>query len=134
MAYKKEDMIKQCLKAIEENSLVFIEEIIAFVPFSKKTFYNQKLHELHDIKKALEDKRIKIKTTLRKSWAKSDSSSTLQIAAYRLLANEDEFERLVMNQIDHTSKGDKIQSIEFTVASKETIEMTKKLIDESMLN
>ena len=35
---------------------------------------------------------------------------------------------------DLTSGGEKIQPIEFTVASKETIDVTKKLIDEAMLN
>ena len=38
------------------------------------------------------------------------------------------------DKADHTSGGERIQPIEFTVASKETIDVTKKLIDKAMLN
>ena len=41
MAYKTEEMIEMCMKAIEENGLMFIDEIIAFVPFTSKTFVDE---------------------------------------------------------------------------------------------
>ena len=133
MAYKKADMIKQCLKAIEEKGITRIQHIIGFVPFNRATFYNHNLDKLDSIKNAIEIQKICTKVGLINEWIKSRSPA-LQIAAYRLLADEDEFERLVMNQIDHTSKGDKIQPLNITVAKSETTDKIKKLINESMLN
>jgi hypothetical protein len=133
MAYKKEDMIKQCLEVIKKNNLTRINYIFSYVPFSRSLFYQYNLDKLDSIKNAIQKRRVHTKVDLINSWIKSKSAA-LQIAAYRLLADEEEFERLVMNQIDHTSKGDKIQPIEFTVAKQETTDKIKKLIDESMLN
>ena len=107
MAYKKDDMIKQCLEAIEEHDLIFVEEIITFVPFGKTTFYEHKLNESDIIKKALDDSRIKTKSVLRKNWRES-KSPVLQIALYKLLATPEEYDRLIQQKIDHTSDGEPI--------------------------
>ena len=128
MAYKKTDMIKQCLKAIEENDLVFIEEIIAFVPFNRATFYNHNLDKLDTIKKALDDNRIKIKVGLRKNWRESKSPA-LQIALYRLLATESEYDRLILQKVDHTSKGESLRPLEISVDSPETKDELNQLIN-----
>jgi len=133
MAYKKEDMIKQCLSAIEENDLIYQYEIFSYVKFSQRTFQTHKLQELQEIKNALIDSAIRTKVGLRKDFRNS-KSATERIALYRMLATPEEFERLVMNQIDYTSKGEKIQPIEFTIANPETKNKIKKLIDEAMLN
>ncbi|MBA7550124.1 hypothetical protein ES705_42630 [subsurface metagenome] len=128
MAYKKADMIKQSLKAIEENNLVFVEEIIAFVPFSKRTFYDHKLHECDAIKKALDDNRIRIKAGLRKEW-RTSKSPALQIALYRLLATESEYDRLILQKVDHTSKGESLRPLEISVDSPETKDELNQLIN-----
>jgi len=105
MAYKKADMIKQCLKAIEENGLMFIDEIIAFVPFSKATFYNHKLEQLDSIKDLVEQNKISTKVKLKKGWAVSDNA-TLQVALMKLIGTDEEYKRLakVSQQIDKTTK------------------------------
>ena len=126
-------MIQQCLKAIEDNNLVYIEEIVSFMPFGKNSFYNHKLNEVNEIKKAIEETKVKTKQQLRSKWFDSKSPA-LQIALYRLLATEKEYERLTIQRIDHTSGGDKINPINITVASKETTGKIDKLINESMLN
>ena len=127
MAYKKADMIKQSLEAIKENDLVFVDEIIAFVPFGKNSFYNYKLNEVNEITKALDDNRIKIKQELRKNW-RSSKSPALQIALYKLLATEQEYERLIQQKIDYTSKGESIRPIEVNVDSQETKDELNQLI------
>jgi len=107
MAYKTPDMIKKCLEVIRgDKSIVFIEDIIVSVPFSKATFYNYKLDELDDIKEALEANKIKTKNTLRKSWAIS-KSPVLQIALYKLIATDEEYDRLNTQKLDHSNKGEK---------------------------
>lgn len=107
MAYKKADMIKQSLEAIEKNSLVFVEEIISFVPFSKRTFYDHKLHECDDITNSLQNQKVSVKAKLRKQWVDSKAPA-LQIALYKLLATEKEYERLIQQKVDHTTGGDRI--------------------------
>lgn len=128
MAYKKTDMIKQSLEAIKENNLVFVEEIIAFVPFGKTTFYEHKLNESNDIKKELDNNRITIKAELRKNW-RGSKSPALQIALYRLLATESEYDRLVLQKVDHSTKGESIRPLEISVDSQETKDELKQLIN-----
>jgi hypothetical protein len=104
MAYNTQNMISQCLEVIKEKKLIWIEEIFAFVPFVRSTFYAKKLDKSDTIKKALEDNRIEMKAVMRVKWLVSDNP-TLQLALYRLIATPEEFERLNVQRIDHTSKG-----------------------------
>lgn len=46
MAYKTEELEKTAIKAIKEHKLYFIEDVIAFLPCSKPTFYEHKLNEI----------------------------------------------------------------------------------------
>ena len=100
MAYDKKNMIDISLKAIEENELIFLSELFTYVPFSEKTFYNHKLQDLQDIKKAIEDNRVKTKSKLRKRWEISDNP-TVQIALYKLLADANEYAILNTQAVDH---------------------------------
>lgn len=93
MAYKKQEMIDQAVNAINEHGLVYIDEILSFVPYSKATFYNKKLEQSDAIKKALTDNRVNTKSKLRKAWLKSKNPA-LQISLYKLIGTDDEVERL----------------------------------------
>lgn len=104
MAYKTEDLEKQALKAIEKNKLMFIEHIVAFLPCSKKTFYEHKLHESNAIKKAVEEMRIGKKTKMLSNWIDSDSNA-LQIAAMKMIATEEEAHRLSGTKSEVKHKG-----------------------------
>lgn len=100
MAYKKADLEKQALAAIKEHNLFFIEDVVAYLPCGKKTFYNKELHEVHTIKDALERNRVKVKNGLRAKWYKSDNP-TVQIALYKLIGTEDEAHRLNGSRQEH---------------------------------
>ena len=39
MAYKTEDLERLAVDAIQKNRLIFIEDIVAYLPCSKSTFY-----------------------------------------------------------------------------------------------
>lgn len=108
MAYNKAELEKQALAAIREHNLFFIEDVVAFLPCTKGTFYNKGLHELDAIKEALETNRIKVKNGLRAKWYKNDNATT-QIALYKLLGSEDELKRLAGQYVDITTKGDKVE-------------------------
>jgi hypothetical protein len=93
MAYKTEELEKKSLEAIDKHKLFFIEDVVAFLPCDKTTFYNHKLHEFNSIKDALEKNKVEIKTSMRSKWYKSDNP-TLQMGLYKLIGTSEEAERL----------------------------------------
>ncbi len=90
MAYSAKELEKQVLKVIEDNNLMFFDDIQAFVEPSNKTLYNHKLQELQTIKGTLAINRIKTKIGLKKKWRESDNP-TLQIALYKLIGTREEY-------------------------------------------
>lgn len=105
MAYKKAELEEQALAAIKKHNLFFIEDVVAYLPCTKGTFYNKNLHELDAIKDALSNNRIKVKNGLRAKWYKSDNA-TVQIALYKLIGTEEEAHRLNGSKQEHSHKVD----------------------------
>jgi len=93
MAYDTKELEKKALAAIDKHKLMFMEHIVAFLPCSKETFYNHKLHESDAIKKAVEEMRVSKKTKMLSNWINSETPS-LQIAAMKMIAEEHEAHRL----------------------------------------
>lgn len=93
MAYKKADLEKQSLDAIRKHKLVFIEEVVAYLPCDKTTFYAHKLNESNSIKEALEGMKIDLKAGLRKKWYANENATT-QVALYKIIGSDDEADRL----------------------------------------
>lgn len=93
MAYKKKELTQMALEAIESGKLIFFDELPAALPVSLRTLYNKRLHEVQDIKEALANNKIAVKQGLRKKWYKSEHPAT-QIALYKLVAADEELERL----------------------------------------
>ena len=112
MAYNKEKLYKQSLEAIEKHNLFSIEDVISFIPCSKPTFYEHfpiDSNELNTIKEALEDNKIKTKVEIRAELKKSKKAAE-HLALYRLIATPEEHQKLNQSYIDHTSKGEKLNS------------------------
>jgi len=93
MAYKTEELEKKSLEAIDKHKLFFIEDVVAFLPCTKPTFYEHKLNESNAIKEALEKNKVEIKTSMRSKWYKSENP-TLQMGLYKLIGTLEEAERL----------------------------------------
>lgn len=110
MAYNTEDLRKQSMEAIRQHNLFFIEDLVAYLPCDKTTFYAHKLNESNDIKEALEKNRIKTKGGLRSKWYKSENATT-GIALYKLIADDRERKLLSQTYTDVTTDGEKIQFI-----------------------
>ena len=104
MAYKTEELEKKALAAIKRHKLMFIEHIVAYLPCDKSTFYSHKLHESHDIKKAVESMRVSRKTKMLSGWIDSDVPS-LQIAAMKMISEEHEAHRLNGTKTEVKHKG-----------------------------
>ena len=110
MAYDKQKIFNQAKDMIKKNRLVFVEDIVAFLPISKPTFYDYfKLdsNEFNELKDLLDLNKTELKVSMRSKWYKSDAPA-LQMALYKLIASPEEHKALQMQYTDHTSKGDKI--------------------------
>jgi hypothetical protein len=103
MAYDKKELEKLALKSIKEHKLIDIEQIVSFMPCSSKTFYNHELPKLQTIKEAVIKSKIENKNKLFKKWIDSENA-TLQIAAYKLMADDNELNKLTSSRFDHASK------------------------------
>ena len=111
--FNKDELIELSLKAIEQHKLVFISEIIPFLPCSQSTFYNYKMERLELLKEALQRNRIDLKLKIRHKLLESDNPIAL-IASYKLFANRDELERLSSNS-RQTHEHTQTKPFEFTL-------------------
>jgi len=93
MAYDTEDLKKRSLEAIKKYNLIFVADVLIYLPCSKQTFYTHKLDQVDEIKDALEANKLRTKQALRKQWYESGNPS-LQMALYRLMATPEEHARL----------------------------------------
>jgi hypothetical protein len=110
MAYDKKKIFEQAKEVILKNKLFFIEDIVAFLPIAKKTFYEYfpiDSNESNELKEMLETNRIEIKSSMRSKWYKSENA-TLQMALMKLICTDDERKMLAMNYTDHTTNGKEI--------------------------
>lgn len=105
--YKAEDLEKQAIELIEAYGLVFIDDVCAYLPCSRTTFYDKGLDKSDTIKSALLKVRTKKKVALRSNWEES-TNAALQMGLYKLLATPEELAALSMQHIDHSTKGESI--------------------------
>jgi hypothetical protein len=113
MAYDRKKIFEQAKEVIVKHKLFFVEDIVAFLPISKPTFYdyfNPDSNELNELKGLLETNRTELKVSMRSKWYKSNAPA-LQMALMKLIATPDELKKLSMQYNDHTTGGEKIQVI-----------------------
>lgn len=110
--YDRKKIYQQAIDAIEKNNLFSIEDIVAFIPCSKPTFYDffpVDSNELNTLKDLLDTNKIKTKADIRAKLWKSDKAAEL-LALYRLIATPEEHQKLNQSYIDHTTKGKELPS------------------------
>ena len=98
MAYDKKKIFEQAKEMIIKHKLFFIEDIVAFLPISKPTFYEffkVDSDEFNDLKGLLESNRIELKVSMRSKWYKSNAPA-LQMALMKLIATPEELRKLSM--------------------------------------
>jgi len=105
MAYDTKDLKKKAIDAIKKHNLFFIEDVVAFLPCSKRTIYDHKLQECDELKDLLEDNKVAVKLKLRKKWEVSDNA-TLQMALMKLICTDEERKRLAMEYKHEEHKGE----------------------------
>jgi hypothetical protein len=107
MAYKKSKLLETAKEAIEKNNLFFIEDIVAWLPCDKTTFYRHfpvESNEYNTLKGMLEVNKTKTKSAIRAKLFKGNKASEL-LALYRLIATPEEHQKLNQSYVDHTTKG-----------------------------
>jgi len=105
-----QNIFEKAKNIAKEKQLIWIYEIIAYLPVSESTFYEYfpgNSEKLEGIKEILEDNKVEIKSELRRKWRDSDNP-TLQIALYRLTSESEEHKKLNQSYVDHTTGGEKI--------------------------
>jgi len=129
MAYDRKKILEQAKTAIKENNLFFVEDIVAFIPCTKTTLYNffpAGSDEMNALKSLLEDNKIRTKSSIRAKLFKSQKAAEL-LALYRLICTPEEHQKLNQQYIDHTSKGEKMQT-SITVSGTTDEDIVKKLL------
>lgn len=119
MAYDKTKIYEQAQKAIKDNNLFFIEDIVAWLPCDKTTFYRffeVESNEYNTIKDLLNQNKVKTKSAIRAKLFKSEKAAEL-LALYRLICTPEEHQLLNQQYIDHTTKGESIQHTNIIVTS-----------------
>jgi len=115
--YKK--LVNDCLALISDYKLLFVNDLIALLPFSKSTFYVYGLDKSDAIKDAIESNRTMIKQKLRAKWYES-TTPTLQIALYKILATPEE--RKAMSSSSKEAKTDGMFPLEVQKAYLSSLE------------
>jgi DNA-binding transcriptional regulator YbjK len=93
MAYSKKKLEELALKAIKKEKLTWHDEVVAFLPCSRATYYNKGLDKLDTIKDAINENKLSMKAQMKHKWFKSENA-TLQIALMKMIANDDEWDKL----------------------------------------
>ena len=107
MAHDRKLIFEKAKEQITSKKLIFVEEVVSFLPIAKKTFYEWfpiDSNESNELKELIEINKISLKTSMRKKWYDSDNP-TLQMGLMKLLASPEEHKKLSQNYTDHTTDG-----------------------------
>ena len=102
MAYDKTKIFEQAKEAIVKHKLFFVEDIVAFLPIAKKTFYEYypiDSNECNELKGLLEINRTTLKVSMRSKWYTSNAPA-LQMALMKLIATPEELKKLTMTFVE----------------------------------
>jgi len=129
MAYDKKKIFQQAKEVIIKHKLFFIEDIVAFLPIAKKTYYEYfplDSNESNELKDLLELNRTELKVSMRSKWYKSNAPA-LQMALMKLICTDEERKKLSMTYSDVTTDGEKINKMSVEDVVSIMAEAEKKL-------
>lgn len=86
---KYKELVNACIEAINNNCILFIHDISAYVELTRTEFCELGLDREQKILDAIENSRSIAKRRLTEKWLKSDSP-TLNIALYKLISTPEE--------------------------------------------
>jgi hypothetical protein len=104
MPYDRDDIEAKCVEVIKANGIAFFSHLVPFIEPALSTLYDWELEKSETIKKALSINKISRKMTMTNNWEKEDAAPALQIAAFKLLADDDELAKLNTQRQDINAK------------------------------
>lgn len=122
MAYDRKKIFEQAKEVIVKHKLFFVEDIVAFLPIGKTTFYEYfpvDSNETNELKDLLETNRTELKVSMRSKWYKSNAPA-LQMALMKLIASPEELRKLSMQVVDQTTEMKLVWNEEKTYENKYT--------------
>lgn len=106
MAYDKKKIFEQAKEMIVKHKLFFIDDICAFLPISRTTFYDWGFDKSDELKGLLETNRTELKVSMRSKWYKSNAPA-LQMALMKLISTPEELRKLAMNYNENVERIEK---------------------------
>jgi len=122
MAYDRVKIFEQAKEMIIKHKLFFVEDIVAFLPCAKPTFYDffpPDSNELNELKALLETNRTTLKVSMRSKWYTSNAPA-LQMALMKLIATPEELKKLSMQFVESENKNTNIISLGNGINPNET--------------
>jgi hypothetical protein len=122
MAYDRNKIFEQAKEVIVKHKLFFVDDIVAFLPISKQTFYDffpVESDKLDELKGLLEQNRTTLKVSMRSKWYTSNAPA-LQMALMKLIATPEELKKLSMQFVESENKNTNIISLGNGINPNET--------------
>ena len=125
MAYDRNKVFEQAKEVIVKHKLFFVDDIVAFLPCSKQTFYEfypVNSDQLDELKGLLEQNRTTLKVSMRSKWYTSNAPA-LQMALMKLIATPEELRKLSMNhQVTEETEKPIFKQIDLDVITDDSAE------------
>jgi len=125
MAYDRNKVFEQAKEVIVKHKLFFVDDIVAFLPCSKQTFYDfypVNSDQLDELKGMLEINRTTLKVSMRSKWYTSNAPA-LQMALMKLIATPEELRKLSMNhQVTEETEKPIFKQIDLDVITDDSAE------------
>lgn len=118
MAYDRKEIVQMAITAINEHNCTNIAEVMLHLPISRTLLYEW-VDELDIIRAKIDKQKVKIKGQMKSRWFKSEVPA-LAIAAFKLIADEDEADSLTTSKVKQEHKFDQLPKITFNVIGKDT--------------
>jgi hypothetical protein len=114
MAYDRDEILRQAIANAESEECVTLEEVIQTLPIASSTFYLWELEKSEDLKNVINSVKVRLKKKMRRNWRNSENA-TLQIAEFKLMASDDELERITISKVNA-----KVENVQPTLIEGET--------------
>ena len=112
MQYTTKQLEDKAIAVLESKEMITsFEELALRMPVTRQCLYKHGIDKLDTIKSGLEAKKLKIKEHLKGKWFRSDNA-TLQMGLYKLLATDEEYQRLSNIKYEITNNIEKVENIE----------------------
>jgi hypothetical protein len=98
MAYDREEIIMQAMRVIDDEQITRVTDLVAYLPISRATFYNWELDKLDVLQEKVNDIKISLKNKMKRKWVEGDNPA-LQIAAFKLIAEDDEVDKVTLTKV-----------------------------------